>query len=118
MRSTILAVSVVVMWLVGFSASYANVADEPLPMTRQQIEEQISKALPRGVSRERVIAFLDAHHVENSSSASAAPPNQVLAIYRDIRGSTPVVKKAVQVVFRFRDDALESYSVTEKLTGP
>jgi hypothetical protein len=105
------------MWA-AFPASYANAAVKPLPMTRQQIEDQIAKALPRGVSRGQVIAYLDAHHVENSSSSSAAPPDQVLAIYRDIKGNTLIVKKAVQVVFRFKDNALASYSVTEKFTGP
>ena len=118
MRSTILAVSMLVMWAAAFPTGCANAADEPSPMTRQQIEDQISTALPRGVSRERVIAFLSAHHVENSSSSSAAPPDQVLAIYRDVKGSTPVVKKAVQVIFRFKGNVLESYSVEEKFTGP
>jgi hypothetical protein len=118
MRSAILAVSMLVMWAAAFPAGCANAADEASPMTRQEIEEQIAKALPQGASRERVIAFLDAHHVENSSSSTAAPPDQVLAIYRNVKGGTPIVKKSVQVVFRFKDNALESYSVVEKLTGP
>jgi hypothetical protein len=87
-------------------------------MTREQIEQQISTNLPRGVSREQVIAFLKANHIENSSTSTAAPRDQILAIYRNVQGSTRVVRKAVQVIFVFRDNALESYSVTDKLTGP
>jgi hypothetical protein len=118
MRGTILAVSMLIMWAAAFPAGCANADNQPSQMTREQIEQQIAKTLPRGVSREQVIAFLDAHHVENSSSSTAAPPDQVLAIYRNVKGSTPIVTKAVQVVFRFKDNALESYSVVEKLTGP
>jgi hypothetical protein len=42
----------------------------------------------------------------------------VLAIYRDVEGSTPTVRKSVQVIFRFKGDVLESYVLAEKLTGP
>jgi len=88
-----------------------------MQMTRERIEQELAKDLPRGVSRERVVAYLEMHHIENSSSATA-PPDQVLAIYRNVAGGTSTVTQAVQVGFRFKDNALDSYSITEKLTGP
>lgn len=100
------------------SLSSAGASDLPPQISREQIERQIANALPLGSTREQVLAFLDAHHVENSSSSGAASPNQVLAIYRDVSGSSLVVKKAVQVIFRFKGNALESYSVVERFAGP
>ena len=87
-------------------------------MTRGQIERELARQLPRGTSRQKVIAFLEAHHVENSSSSKGAPQDQIFAIYRDVRGGTPIVAKSVQVIFHFRKDVLESFTITEKYTGP
>lgn len=116
MRSVILALVLVI--LAAAYGGYATAGQMESHMTREQIEQEIAKALPRGTSRQKVIAFLKAHDVENSSSSANAPRDRILAIYRDVTGSTSTVTKSVQVVFVFKNNALESFSATEQFTGP
>ena len=111
-------VVVFAMLLLGTAAACSNAGDRSVQMTRVQIEQELAKDLPRGATREQVVAFLATHNIENSSATAGAPPDQILAIYRNVAGGTSTVTKAVQVIFRFKGNVLEGYSITEKLTGP
>jgi hypothetical protein len=115
MRFFVLAAVALLIWsITGFvvSQSASN------QMNQEEIKKALTKELPTGTSRTAVVDYLNKHHVENSSAASSSRPDELLAIYRNVNGSTPVVAKAVQVVFRFKNDTLVSFSVKEKLTGP
>ena len=92
--------------------------DDNAMMTKEEITSLIERELPLGTSRETVIAFLDKRKIEHSGDATEAPANVIYAMFRDVKGSTLTVKKSIQVVFRFKDNKLDGYSIAEKLTGP
>lgn len=87
-------------------------------VSRAQIEAALQKEVPAGSSRADVVAFLDKGKVEHSGHRSDGPPDTILAIYRNVEGGTATVEKAIQITFKFNDDKLAEYSVSEKLTGP
>jgi hypothetical protein len=115
MRLLVVAVITLVTWsIIGFAGDESG----SNPMNQKQIEKELAKELPAGSSKSAVVEYLTRHHIENSSGASPPRPDEILAIYRNVKGSTHVVARSVQVVFRFKDDRLTSFSVEEKLTGP
>jgi len=118
--SRILFLSIVAFGAIGLTTGCASANDQAQHMTKDQIEGQLKRELLLGTPRENVVAYLDKRGIENSahSSASAASANLIVAIFRDIAGSTLLVKKSLQVTFQFNDNKLASYSFEEKLTGP
>jgi hypothetical protein len=87
-------------------------------MTKEQIDVFIAKELPKGSSRSTVIAFLEKQKIAYADHATSGDPTSVGAIFRNISGSSVIVKTAVHVNFVFRDNRLESYSLSEQFTGP
>ncbi len=107
----------IVLVVLAVTHGCARANEGHVPVTRKLIEQQLAHELPPGSSRDQVVRFLDAQRIEHSGHSSSAPSGQVLAIYRDVEGGTPTVRKSIQVVFRFKGDVPESYSFADKLTG-
>ena len=83
-------------------------------VTKDQVEQTLSKGIHIGDTRNAVISFLDSNKIEHSGKHD----NSV--IYAIVRpdGNSQVVRKSLSIKFEF-DAAgmLTTYSVTVKFTG-
>jgi hypothetical protein len=81
----------------------------------KEIAASVNSALPIGVSKEKVLAFLDAKRIEHSDYLPSE--RRIYAIERNTCRAL-FVECSVDMVFEFNDaDALRAASVKEGFTG-
>lgn len=85
-------------------------------MDRKAFEAMLAETLPKGTSKDEVIAFLDKYGIEHSRWLAAS--NSIKAILRHRKGWL-VVERVLEMEFYFDQKArLDSFTIKEGFTGP
>jgi len=87
------------------------------PMSAAEVVSLVN-TMPLGTSRERVIEFLDQHHIENSGHSAGVPTNKIYSMFRNVEGGSFLISKSIQVIFTFRNSRLSGRLFKNVYTGP